>query len=336
MKNESRLKFNLYVSQIAKLNNVDASSVDKHFTIAPSVQQTLETQIQESSEFLKKINMPSVAEMEGEKLGLGVNGPVAGRTDTNNGERSTRDLLNMKANGYKCVQTNSDSHVKYATIDMWAKFKDFQTRLRNSIIERQALDRIMIGFNGISIAATTDINANPLLQDVNKGWLQHMREDAAENVLKEGATPNKVKIGATGDYHNLDALVFDAIQLLDPWFQTAPDLVAIVGRELMHDKYFPLVNKDQAPTETLAADVVMSQKRIGGLAAVTAPFFPANAIFITSLDNLSLYTQEGARRRQILDNPKRNRIENYESSNDAYVVENYGKAVLIENIEIAA
>lgn len=336
MKNESRLKFNLYVTQIAMLNSIDAVNADKHFTIAPSVQQTLETQIQESSEFLKKINMPTVAEMEGEKLGLGVNGPVAGRTDTNAADRSTRNLLNMKSNKYKCVKTDFDSHIGYATIDMWAKFKDFQKRLSIAITDRQALDRIMIGFNGTSSAETTDIAANPLLQDVNKGWLQHMREDAPENVLKEGATVGKVTIGASGDYHNLDALVFDAVQLLDPWFQSAPDLVAIVGRELMHDKYFPLVNKDQAPTETLAADVVMSQKRIGGLAAVTAPFFPANAIVITSLDNLSIYIQEGARRRQIIDNPKRNRIENYESSNDAYVVENYGKAVLIENIEITA
>ncbi len=55
----------------------------------------------------------------------------------------------------------------------------------------------------------------------------------------------------------------------------------------------------------------------------------------TSLDNLSIYYQEGARRRQIVDNPKRDRIENFESSNDAYVVENYGKAALIENIQIA-
>ncbi|WP_230413956.1 P2 family phage major capsid protein, partial [Undibacterium umbellatum] len=42
-----------------------------------------------------------------------------------------------------------------------------------------------------------------------------------------------------------------------------------------------------------------------------------------------------ARRRQIVDNAKRDRIENYESSNDAYVVEDYGIAALVENIELA-
>ena len=65
------------------------------------------------------------------------------------------------------------------------------------------------------------------------------------------------------------------------------------------------------------------------------PFFPDNALLITTYDNLSIYWQEGARRRRMEDNPKRDRVENYESSNDAYVVENTGMAAMVENIEIA-
>ena len=42
--------------------------------------------------------------------------------------------------------------------------------------------------------------------------------------------------------------------------------------------------------------------------------------------------QTGARRRYIEDEPKRNRIVNYESSNDAYVVEDYDCVALVENI----
>ncbi|WP_434477370.1 P2 family phage major capsid protein, partial [Escherichia coli] len=33
----------------------------------------------------------------------------------------------------------------------------------------------------------------------------------------------------------------------------------------MADKYFPIVNKEQDNSETLAADVIISQKRIGNL-----------------------------------------------------------------------
>ena len=55
---------------------------------------------------------------------------------------------------------------------------------------------------------------------------------------------------------------------------------------------------------------------------------------ITRLDNLSIYWQEGTRRRTIVDNAKRDRIENYESSNEAYVVEDHGAMAVVENIEI--
>jgi hypothetical protein len=102
---------------------------------------------------------------------------------------------------------------------------------------------------------------------------------------------------------------------------------------LMHDKLFPLVNDTKDPTEKIAADLLISAKRVGGLQAVQVPFFPAGTVLITRFDNLSIYYQESARRRYLQDNPKRDRIENYESSNDAYVVEQYGMAALVENIE---
>ncbi len=44
----------------------------------------------------------------------------------------------------------------------------------------------------------------------------------------------------------------------------------ICGRELLSDKYFPLVNKEQENSEKLAADMIISQKRMGGLQAVRA------------------------------------------------------------------
>ena len=334
MRNETRLVYNALLSQIARLNGV--AEVGKQFNVAPTIQQRLESKMQESSDFLGKINMTPVVEAQGAKLGLGVSGPVASRTNTDNADRQTRDVSTLDSKGYQCVQTNFDTHLKYQKLDAWAKFPDFQTRVAMAVLRRQALDRIMIGFNGTNIAATTDLATNPLLQDVNKGWLQHLREDAPENVLDEGATAGVVKIGAGAgtDYKNLDAAVYDAIGLLAPWYQHDPDLVVILGRELLADKYFPMVNVTQAPSETLAADIVISQKRVGGLPAATVPYFPANAMLVTTFDNLSIYWQEGARRRRVDENPKRDRVENYESSNDAYVVEDNDRAALVENIEL--
>lgn len=334
MKKTTRQSFDKYAIRLAQLN--DTGSVAQTFSVDPSIQQKLETKMQESSEFLSKINIIGVTEQEGEKLGLGISGPIASRTNTNTSDRQTRDLSGLDSRKYRCEKTNFDTHIGYAKLDAWAKFPDFQTRIASAILARQALDRMVIGFHGASIAADTDIAANPLLQDVNKGWLQHYREQAPERVLHEGATAGKVIIGTAGDFENLDAAVADAMNLLDPWYQEDTGLVAIVGRKLLNDKYFPLINTKQAPSETLAADIIISQKRIGGLPAARVPYFPDNAILITRFDNLSIYWQEGARRRRVVDEAKRDRIENYESSNDAYVVEDFGLGAVIENIELAA
>lgn len=334
MRKHTRLAYNQYAQRVAQLN--DASNVVETFSVDPSIQQKLETRMQESSEFLGKINIIGVTEQEGEKLGLGISGPIASRTNTDKGDRKTRDLSTLDNQRYRCEKTNFDTHIGYAKLDAWAKFADFQQRIANVILQRQALDRMMIGFYGASIAADTDLAKNPMLQDVNKGWLQHYREQAPQRVLHEGKTAGKVVVGAGGDYANLDAVVYDAITLLDPWYQQDSGLVAIVGRGLLHDKYFPLVNTKQAPTETLAADIVISQKRIGGLQAATVPYFPEHAILITRFDNLSIYWQEGGRRRRVEDVPKRDRIENYESSNDSYVIEDLGLGAFVENLELVA
>jgi P2 family phage major capsid protein len=220
---------------------------------------------------------------------------------------------------------------------MWSKFDNFQARIRDAIIERQALDRIMIGFNGTSRAATSNKVANPLLQDVNIGWLEKCRLNAAARVMDEGATPGEIRIGAAAgrDYFNLDALVMDMVaSLIEPWHRKDPNMVCIVGNDLMHDKYFPLVNKDNPNTEALAADLIISQKRIGGLQGVTAPFVPDGTVIVTSLDNLSIYWQEGSRRRTFRDNPEKDQYENFESSNEAYVVEDHGRMAVAENLTL--
>ncbi|MFD1949899.1 P2 family phage major capsid protein [Sphingomonas arantia] len=139
------------------------------------------------------------------------------------------------------------------------------------------------------------------------------------------------------DFVNLDALAFDAVELVDEWHRDDTDLVVIVGRDLVHDKYFNIVNAagDKA-TEMLARDVIMSEKKIGGMPAVRVPSFPANAMLITSFENLAIYTQAGTTRRQLRDEPALDQIENYESVNEAYVVEDYGRCALVENIVMGA
>lgn len=345
MRNDTRLKFNAFSAQLATINGV--LNVAEKFTVEPSVQQTLETKMQESSAFLGMINVTGVTEQSGEKLGLGINTTIAGTTDTTTTDRVPADPTNLVGTKYTCEQTNFDTALRYAKLDAWAKFPDFQVRIRDAIVKAQALDRIMIGFNGTSRAATSNRVANPLLQDVNKGWIQHVREDAPQQIMSEGVEASgKIYIykpvnnedTKVGDYTNLDALVFSLVnEYLPPHYQDDTELVVILGRELLNDKYFPMIsNYAEVPTEKQALDVIISGKQLGGLKVVRVPFFPSKSLMITRLDNLSLYYQDGARRRSVIDNAKRDQIENYESSNDAYVVEDYDGIAIAENIEFAS
>ncbi|QHP81456.1 phage major capsid protein, P2 family [Pectobacterium odoriferum] len=342
MRKETRFKFNAYMTQLAALNGVEVETLSKKFSVEPSVTQALMEVVQESSDFLTRINIVPVAELTGEKIGLGVSGSVASTTDTSSGdERETADLLSLEARQYKCEQMNFDFHIRYNTLDLWARFQDFQLRLRNAIAKRQSLDYIMAGWHGVKRAATSDRAKNPLLQDVAVGWLQKYRNESAKRVMgrvvaEDGTViSEQIRVGENGDYESLDALVMDATNtMIDEWHQEDPDLVVICGRQLLSDKYFPLVNKQQENSEILAADVIVSQKRIGNLPAVRVPYFPANALMVNRLDNLSIYYMDDSHRRHIEEVAKRDRIENYESIKQDYVVEDYGCGCVIENIQL--
>ena len=253
MRQETRFKFNAYLSRVAELNGIDAGDVSKKFTVEPSVTQTLMNTMQESSDFLTRINIVPVSEMKGEKIGIGVTGSIASTTDTAGGtERQPKDFSKLASNKYECDQINFDFYIRYKTLDLWARYQDFQLRIRNAIIKRQSLDFIMAGFNGVKRAETSDRNSNPMLQDVAVGWLQKYRNEAPARVMskvtdEEGHTTSEViRVGKGGDYASLDALVMDATNnLIEPWYQEDPDLVVIVGRQLLADKYFPIVNKEQ-------------------------------------------------------------------------------------------
>jgi len=341
MRKDTRFKFNAYLSRVAELNGVDTGDVAKKFSVEPSVTQTLMTTLQASSEFLTRINIVPVDELKGEKVGVGVNGTIASTADTaGDDERKTADFTALESNKYECAQINFDFHIRYKQLDLWARFQDFQTRIRDAIIKRQSLDFIMAGFNGVVRAETSNRKQNPMLQDVAVGWMQKYRNEAPARVMDkftddDGVVSDIIRVGENGDYKNLDALVMDATNtLIDEIYQDDPELVVITGRKLLADKYFPIVNKTQENSESLAADIIISQKRIGNLPAVRVPYFPADALMITRLDNLSVYFMDDAHRRAIIEEPKKDRIENYESMKIDYVVEAYAAGCVIENITL--
>lgn len=324
---QTREHYQRFLSQVASLNHV-ADAAQK-FNVVPEVEQKLLKKVKESSPFLSLINDYGVDAMEGEKVHVGVNNTVAGRSDTSGvAERHPQSIHSLSGDKYRCEQTNYDTYLRYATLDAWRHDPKFQIHLRAATSKQIARDRLMIGFNGTSAAATTNRSANPLLQDVNKGWLQHLRDKKAKVVMR-GKKVGKI---AGHDYANIDAAVFDAKnELIEPWYQD-DDLVCIVGRKLLTDKYLSLIGSHDAPTERGALESLMTNQMLGGLPTLVVPFFPEDAFFITPLSNLSIYTQRGSTRLHYADNPRKDRIEEYRSINEAFVIEDYDACCLVEGI----
>lgn len=346
MKNTTRAKFQAYVSQIALINGVAAGDADKHFAVAPAVEQKLEERMKQSSEFLQAINIIGVDAQEGDKVGIGVTRTMASRTNTAAGNRRTptNPADSADLGRYRCEKTDFDYAFKYSLLDAWSHRPEFQQLMTSAIRAQEGRDHIMIGWNGTSVAVATDRAANPLLQDVNKGWLFKIRTFAPERTLNDGAlTVNPTKaiyvdssgdVGVDVDYANLDALVHDAVELMAEWHRDDTDIVVIVGRDLLHDKFQSIINTagDKA-TEMEARDRILTlPKMVGGKRAIVVPFFPSNAVLITKLSNLSIYLQNGSRRRMLKEEPELDQVANYESVNVSYVVEDYEACAFVENV----
>lgn len=318
---------------IAETYGVPLSS--KMFSVEPSITQELNDAITAKADFLQRINVIPVTEIKGEKVFIGVSGPVTGRTNTKTTDREAKDASALENSTYELSSTESDVGLPYAKIDAWAKFPDFHQRYSAAVQKQIALDRIMVGFHGVKAAAQTDIEAYPMLQDVNKGWLQQLREQAPQQVLKEGKAVGKVTLGLDGDYANLDALVHDTKQMVDERLRDGGDLIAIIGSDLLAaDKAKLYAKQGDVPTEKERIEDAQVIATYGGLPSFSVPFFPVNAVLVTSWDNLSIYFQDSSWRKQTVDNPKRSRVEDYNSRNEGYVIEQLEKIALTENVEL--
>lgn len=329
MKTHTRQRFNALLHGLAKGYGVE--DVSRQFTIEPTIQQRLQDKIVEQSTFLPKINVITVDELSGENILGSASGPVSGRTDTSKdgNERTPRDVLGLASYKYQLYQTNSDVFMRYATMDAWAKFPDMPERYARYVQARIANDRELIGWYGTSAAADTDLEANPLLQDVNIGWLQYVRANRPEAILAEGAATGEIRIGpeAGADYANLDVAVNDLVLGIPEYMRSG--LVAFIGAELIaREKSALYAAMSGTPTEKAALNGSLTT--FGGLTWETPSNFPARGLVVTSYDNLSIYMQDGSWRRNIKDAPEKDRVEDYNSRNEGYVVETPEKFAALE------
>lgn len=327
MKKSTRKQFNAYLDQIGKVNDVENTAVQ--FNVVPTAVQGLQDLIVEQSTFLPKVNVFTVDHQSGENIKAGIVGPASGRTDTsNNNRRQPKNALTLEKYGYELAQTNTDMSLTYAKLDAWHHLGDLNARIRSYTAAQIANDREIVGWYGESVAKNTDISANPMLQDVNKGWLQYMRDYKSENILTEGDTTGEIRFGDGGDYEGLDHAISDLISTMPVFLRNK--LVALIGDDLIMDEKRRLY-KEISLTPTEKNSATQSLMKFGGVDSWETPSnFPARGLVITSYDNLSIYLQADSWRRNLKEESEFDRWMDYNSRNEGYVVEEPRKFVGIE------
>jgi P2 family phage major capsid protein len=309
--------------------------VGQNYAATPSVAQTIyDKVVLDGNAFLQQINVIPVSDIKGEKVGLSLTGRVARRTNTANSERTPNALANTDAHTYECFKTEFDVALKYSQIDSWAKFKDFADRYMKAVRRAIANDILQTGWTGTSAAAATNIVTNPLLQDLNIGWLQLIRAFNGGSQYVTGTELAPIQLGGT-DFNNLDVLAHAARQKLAPEYRHSPDLVVLLGSDIQayqEETYYELNGNKPSEKALLGGQIT---KGYAGMPSMSPPFIPDGTLVVTPLSNFSVYYQDTSVRRLQKDKPEKDEVQEFNTVNLGYVVEEETAAALIDNITLA-
>ncbi|EDR7571773.1 phage major capsid protein, P2 family [Salmonella enterica subsp. enterica serovar Newport] len=304
---------NAYAAGLAESYGVNKPN--RYFSLSDPQETTLRQALLESVEFLNLITVADVDQLSGQVVSVGSAVLHTGRSE--NGRFSRR--VGVEGNQYKLVETDSCAALRWDLLSLWANAGDeneFFQLVQTFSNQAFALDQLRIGFNGTSVAKTTDAEANPNGEDVNIGWHKRMEDfEDGKQILTDAVT-----LGEGGDYASLDAMASDLISSKIPaQYRTDPRLVVLVGADLVAAEQYRLYQKADRPTEKIAAQMLDST--IAGRKAIVPPFMPGKRMVVTPLSNLHIYTQRGTRQRKAEFVEDRKQYENKYLRNEGYAVE---------------
>ncbi|SUT92711.1 P2 family phage major capsid protein [Actinobacillus lignieresii] len=292
-----------------------------HITTVESEQEKAFIDKLMQNDLFQEMNVFFTKHAQGEAFGLVE--IMAGTTDTNRDERVPKKAHNDLS--YFCQQINLDSYIRYDKLDSFNAEGNFIEVFENYFQKHLLNNALLVGFNGVGRNGTSDPEVFPLAQDVQKGFLQKIRENAQttgkNNVMDVG------KVGESGQYKTLHKLIKEALTRIEPIY-SGYGLVAICGREIIGDN---LIAQEDSKHPKF---ITRLQKTLGGVPVVSLPYFPENAILLTRLENLSLYVHRHNIRRGFLNQPGKDYLAHYFSWCVDFVVENYNACALLENIKL--
>ncbi|MEZ8241375.1 P2 family phage major capsid protein [Vibrio splendidus] len=322
-------KLSTYKADKQKKYNTD-DQVGMFYVNDSQATQEIES-IRQTDEFLSRVNLVSVGLPMGEGIGLGSGKLIAARVDTlHGGTRTPRKIKPEAAMPYECHQINFDCAISFETMDAYANHENFSDCLEREIRKHSNLDLIRVGFFGKQTTDDSDVDQNPNGEDVTKGWIQALRDNRPTSILEKKGNP--VNIGQGGDYLTVNDAVCAVKGKIAPRHRDVNDLVVLLGSDLVAHDRASFYQKQIDPKQPVhQIELRQMKESYGAMPAFMPSCFPARGIMVTSFDNLSIYFLNSSFRRSFgKRNDSKNLLENFESAQVCYVIEQLDKAAAIE------
>ncbi|MGE6980737.1 phage major capsid protein, P2 family [Kluyvera intermedia] len=303
-----------YCSGLAESYGQEDASL--YFSLTDPQETSLRMALLEAVEFLNMITCADVDQLSGQVISVGASALHTGRNESGRFMRR----VGVDGNDYKLVETDSCAALRWDLLSVWANAgreeNEFFNLVQTFSNQAFALDMLRIGFNGTSVAKTTDPTANPMGEDVNIGWHARMKAFNGGNQI----ITDPIVLDDKGDYRGLDAMASDLINTKIPaQFRNDPRLVVLVGADLVAAEQYRLYQAADRPSEKIAAQMLGST--IAGRKAIIPPFMPGKRMVVTPLSNLHIYTQRNTRQRKAEFVEDRKQYENKYLRNEGYAVE---------------
>lgn len=319
---------------VATKYGIKPKDVAESFSLTPTQTQTLNTEVSRGSGFLSLVNVEQRSQKKGQTLRIGRQGPSTKTNNTKGGDsRRPASPRDPHSNEYEMHKTHTDYSMHDDDVSDWSEFPDWAKKYKQAFNETINEDRQIIGFHGTEHVTTSDLTNKPLMQDVNKGWIQLGVERVSANI-NTGDDNGVIKIGTKeGDnFANLDEMVHDTYTAI-PMHKRTAGMVAIIGEGLLAAAEGRLyAAQGETPTEKRAMQVKQVIGTYGGLPAITASYFPENAIMITTLkingnsrSNLTLHNQRGTWKRHIQYVPADEATVDWNARWEGYHIDDLGK-----------
>lgn len=300
------------------------SDVVLSITLNEKALQSLMTDFKARSDFLGAVNWLPVKNVEGKKFLGALKGTTAGRKQ----EGRNRSIMEY-GETYKTCEIDSGVQINWRLIDELEVTQENFEELFTRLTENQfILDMLKIGWHGESQAVNTQAED---LSDVTKGWLAQLKEQNPANIITGGKSAGKIVLFTEkADYKNLDELATTLRNKLPAEYQERNDLVFLVGAELA-SKANANIKGAYLYSENNGMNNLYLSNYFGGMPSIIPPQFPKKCAVVTTLKNLSIYTQKTSCHRSIYNEENTGDYINAYYRQECYVVENLNLMAALEH-----